>query len=78
VTWGRCRQWRRSRGKRGRSIRELFWEVVVKVDDGTVVGEDVLLGEAKLPGKDFEELSLYPVHVSLAKDTGGKSPVDVS
>jgi len=42
-----------------------------------MVGEDVSLGEAELPGEDFEELSFYPVHVSLAKDTGGESPVDI-
>ena len=41
------------------------------------MGEDVVLGKVELPGEDFKKLSLYPVHVSLAKDTGGESPVDV-
>lgn len=65
------------RRKRGGDIGGLLWEVVVKVDDGTVVGIDVYLGEAELPGEDFEKLSLDPVHVSLAKYTGGDSPVDI-
>jgi len=55
----------------------LFWEVVVKVDDCTVVSEDVCLGEVELPGNDFKELSLYPVHVSLAENASSESPVDV-
>jgi len=55
----------------------LFWEGVVKTDDGTVVDEDVHLGHTKLPSEDLEELSLYAVDISLAKDTGGESPVDV-
>ena len=41
------------------------------------MGKDVILGEVELPGEDFKKLSLYPVHVSLAKDTGGESPVNV-
>jgi hypothetical protein len=64
------------RGRRG--IGRLFWEGVVEADDGSVVGDDVHLVDVELPGEDIEELSLYPVHVSLAKDTGGESPMDVS
>jgi len=57
-------------------IRKSLWGAV-EVDDGIVVGEDVLLGEVEFPGEDIEELSFYPVHVSFAKDTGGESPMDV-
>jgi hypothetical protein len=42
-----------------------------------VVGDDVLFGDAEFPVEDLEKLSLYPVHVSLAKDTSGESPVYV-
>jgi hypothetical protein len=51
--------------------------VVVKLDDCTIVGKDVLLGEVELPGKDLEELSFYPIHVSFAENASGESPVDV-
>lgn len=77
VPHGRGGCWRRVRRKRRRSVGGLFWGVEVEVDDCTVVSEDVLLGKAELPGEDFEEFSLYPVHVFLAKNTGSESPVDV-
>jgi hypothetical protein len=41
------------------------------------MGENVWLGEVELPGDDLEELSFDPVHVSLAENTGGESPMDV-
>jgi hypothetical protein len=66
------------RGNRRRGVGRLFWEIVVKFDDGTVVGDDVHFGEVELPGEDFEELPLDSVHVSLAKNTGGESPMDIS
>ena len=50
---------------------------MVKIDDCIILGKNVCLGEAEFPGKNFEELSLYPVHVSLAENNGGESPVDV-
>ena len=49
----------------------------MKVDDCIIVGKDVRLGEVELPGEDLEELSFYPIHVSLAENAGGESPVDV-
>ena len=63
------RRWRKG-------IRRSLWGVV-EVDDGIIVGEDILLGEVKFPGEDIEELSFYPVYVSFAKDIGGESPVDI-
>lgn len=51
---------------------------MVKVDDGTVVGDDVRLANIEFPCEDVEELAFYPVHVSLAKDASGQSPMDVS
>jgi hypothetical protein len=78
VTHGRGTGWRRVRRKwRGGGAGGLFWGVVVKADDCTVMSKDVLLGKVELPGEDFKELSLYPVHVSLAENTGSESPVDV-
>ena len=47
------------------------------MDDVAIVGKDVLLVDTELPVEDLEELSLYSVHISLAKDTGGQSPVNV-
>ena len=70
---GRGRERRAGRNKRG-GIGKGFWEV----GEGTVVGDDVLFGDAKFPVEDLEKLSLYPVHVSLAKDTGSESPMDVA
>lgn len=41
------------------------------------MSEDVFLGEVEFPGEDLEELSFNPIHVSLAENTGGESPMDV-
>ena len=67
---GRLRRKRRAIGRR-------FWEGVVKVDNRAVVSENVGLGKVELPGDDLEELPFNSVHVSLAENTGGESPVDV-
>jgi hypothetical protein len=46
------------------------------------VREDVFLGETELPSEDAQELSLYPVHVSLtegnvlARENTGKDPAN--
>jgi len=63
--------------RKRRSIGELFWEVVVKAENCAVVDEDVRFLEVELPSEDLEELSLYPIHVSLAENASGESPVDV-
>ena len=63
------------RGRRGNG--RLFLGAGVEVDNGTVVGEDVHLGDAELPGKDVEKLSFDSVHVPLAEDSGGEGPVNV-
>lgn len=55
----------------------MFWEVVVEVDDCTIVGNDVRLRNVEFPGEDVEKLSFYSVHVPFSKDTGGESPMDV-
>jgi len=51
--------------------------VAVKIDDHAMMGKDVRLGEVEFPVEDLEELSLYPIHVSLAENAGGDGPVDV-
>ena len=55
----------------------MFLGAGVEVDNGTVVGEDVHLGDAELPGKDVEKLSFNSVHVPLAEDSSGEGPVNV-
>jgi len=41
------------------------------------MSENILLGEVELPGDDLQELSFNPVHVSLAENAGGESPMDI-
>ncbi len=43
----------------------------------TVMGKDIVLGDAKLEVKDIQELAFYPSDIALAKDSSAKCPMNI-
>ena len=66
-------------GERGPDMRRSTG-VAMRVNQGHDVGvvrKDVCLSNTQFEVEDVQELSLYPANITLAKDTGAESPVNV-